>query len=309
MSDNFPEILGQKSLKAKLDFGLQTFAAKEVLPFYLFAGAKGLGKSMVAKAFGRAIYKKDKEYKWIEINCAKFKKAADLFDSPEFQNEIVGQKRVVFADETHNLPFDIVNSFLTIFATDGGPQRTIPHNGLTIDLRDQIFLFGTSEPDKIFAPLRDRFEVVTIAKYSNADLKNILINRFPDITINSDLAEEIVIHTKGTPRSVVEMAKKVNRYCSIKKTKEFSAADWKALLKMDDIKIHGLDSVELNILKILAERGPCSLNELRAVTGLSRMALINNHEINLLKTNFMKINQKREITTFGRKILENFKSI
>lgn len=87
------------------------------------------------------------------------------------------------------------------------------------------------------------------------------------------------------------------------------AADWKTLLKMDDIKIHGLDMVEINILKILAERGPCSLNELRAVTGLSRMALVNNHEINLLKTNFMKINQKREITTFGRKILENFKSI
>ncbi len=309
MANHFPKICGQHALKRKLSFGLDAFFAGEILPSYLFSGAKGGGKNAMAIALAKAIHGWDKEYRCFEINCAKFSKAADFFNSEDFLNKILGKPCVIYLDEAHNLPKDMMNIFLTLFSTDGGEERVIPYNDLVINLRKQIFLFGTSEPDKLFAPLKDRLKTAVLAPCKAEEIQEIVAQRFPEIKYEEGLLSEIASHTRGTPRSAVEMAKDIRSYCTIKKIIHFSAKDWKKFCTINDAKIHGLDNVELDILKTLVERGPCSLNELRAITGLSRTALINNHEIKLLQNNLMRVDGKRQVTNFGRKIVDKFKLI
>lgn len=307
MNDPFPSILGQKKLKSRLSFGLQSYISGGILPFYLFNGGKGAGKNLAAKALGKAIHKHDNGFKWCEINCAKFKKASDFFDSDEFQNNILRSKVVCFFDESHNLPRDLMNIFLTIFSTDNGAIVTSPYGGYELNLREQIFLFGTSEPDKMFAPLLDRLKDASIAPCSREEIQMIIRERFSDIQYEDGLLEEIAAHTRMTPRSAVDMAKDVDRYCKIKGTKTFSRNDWIALAEVTDTQIHGIDSVEMNILRILKSHGPCSLNELRAKTGISRTAISGKHEVNLLKNNLMRIDGKRQITAYGIKVIDAVK--
>jgi DeoR/GlpR family transcriptional regulator of sugar metabolism len=57
--------------------------------------------------------------------------------------------------------------------------------------------------------------------------------------------------------------------------------------------------VEIEILKILKERGSCSLQMLSAITGMSRTAIQREAELYLLKRGLMKINGQREISGKG----------
>lgn len=305
MTNHFPKILGQDDLKKQLSFGVECFKAGHLLPTYLFVGGKGSGKSLAAKSLGSAINKIDNEYKWCELNCAIFKKASDFFASAVFLEQILDKKVAVFMDEAHNLPKDMQNIFLTLFQTDGGEKRTIELNGapLTINLRENIFIFGTSEPDAVFAPLKDRFERAALAPCTHAEIQKIIAAKHP-VTFDKGLLDSIASYTRGTPRSAVQMADKIFKFLSISKKNHLTEKDWQAFCKMTNSRIYGLDKIELQILEILASRGPCSLNELRAATNISRQALINEHEIPLTNRNLMRVNVKREITNNGRKVLE-----
>lgn len=306
---DFPKILGQEDLKKQLSFGVECFKAGHVLPNYLFIGGKGSGKSLAAKSLGQAIHKADKEYKWCELNCATFKKANDFFGSQTFAEQISGKRVVIFCDESHNLPSDMQNIFLTLFQTDGPVERTIEINGqpLTINLRENIFIFGTSEPDKMFAPLKDRFERATLAPCTHEEIQKIISARHA-ITYEKGLLDTIASFTRGTPRSAVQLADKVQKFLSISSKTHLTEKDWRAFREMTNTRLYGIDKVEIQILETLANRGPCSLNELRAVTNISRQALINDHEIPLTNRNLMRVDGKRQITINGRKFLDSIGS-
>lgn len=305
----FPKILGQKDLKQQLSFGVECFKAGHPLPNYLFIGGKGSGKSLAAKSLGAAISKIDKEYKWCELNCAIFKKASDFFGSQVFAEQISGKRVILFCDESHNLPSDLQNIFLTLFQTDGPVERQIEVGGqtLTINLRENIFIFGTSEPDKMFPPLKDRFERAALAPCTHEEIQEIISARHK-ISYDEGLLNTIASFSRGTPRSAVQLADKINRFLSIGGKTHLTESDWQTFCKMTNTRLYGLDKVEIQILETLANRGPCSLNELRAVTNISRQALINDHEIPLTNRNLMRVDGKRQITNNGRKFLESIKS-
>jgi Holliday junction resolvasome RuvABC ATP-dependent DNA helicase subunit len=67
---------------------------------------------------------------------------------------------------------------------------------------------------------------------------------------------------------------------------------------------YGINNTELQVMRILKDRGACTLQMLSAVTGMSRTALQKDSEVFLLKNGFMRIDGKREITGKGIKALE-----
>ena len=71
------------------------------------------------------------------------------------------------------------------------------------------------------------------------------------------------------------------------------------------IKHLGTDSSTEQILEILADRGSCKLQTLSAVTGLSPTSLRRDHEIYLLRKNFIQIDGERKITNFGKKLVQS----
>ena len=59
------ELVGQKQLKTRLQFYTDSKKATGVIPFLMFNGAKGLGKTEFAKQFAKTLGKP-----LIEINCS-----------------------------------------------------------------------------------------------------------------------------------------------------------------------------------------------------------------------------------------------
>ena len=73
-TDMFAGLVGQDTLKSRRNFYLDAKKATGTLPFLLFNGAKGLGKTEFAKAFAKSLGKP-----MIEINCSTIRNAELFF--------------------------------------------------------------------------------------------------------------------------------------------------------------------------------------------------------------------------------------
>jgi Holliday junction resolvasome RuvABC ATP-dependent DNA helicase subunit len=124
------------------------------------------------------------------------------------------------------------------------------------------------------------------------------------IKVAPEILPDISSHLRGNPRSAVKLSGAIEKYCLINNSETFGEKEWAAFKKIEGLYPHGLDSVEVQVLKILKERGECSLNDLRAVTGLSKSALMNNHEVFLMHKGFLCVRGKRQITRKGQEVLK-----
>jgi len=93
-------------------------------------------------------------------------------------------------------------------------------------------------------------------------------------------------------------------YAEVHNKSTFNKADWKELCDLVGIMPFGINNTELQVMRILKERGACTLQMLSAVTGMSRTAIQKDAEIFLLKQGFMRIDGKRELTGEGTKALK-----
>jgi Holliday junction resolvasome RuvABC ATP-dependent DNA helicase subunit len=93
-------------------------------------------------------------------------------------------------------------------------------------------------------------------------------------------------------------------YCESKNSATFFEQDWDDLRNTLGIKPLGLTNIEHQVLQILSERGPSTLQTIAAVTGMSRTAIQKEAELYLLQRGLMKINGTREITRLGTEILK-----
>ena len=86
-----------------------------------------------------------------------------------------------------------------------------------------------------------------------------------------------------------------------------SHGEWAKMKAHFNILPFGLTNIEVQILRALHKRGACSLQMLSAITGMSRQAIQQEAENNLLRKGFMDIDGKRKITSKGTKILQQIK--
>ena len=305
--DYFDGLIGQSALKRKLGFYLDAFKRTSRVPFLMFGGAKGAGKSAFAKAVARNLKNRDGSSRPIlEVNCAVLKNLKSFVESifiPFLSNN---KGITVFLDESQNLPPDLAQALLTICNSDINPVRNLQYNdsNLEFNMESISFLYATTETDRLFPPLKDRFEIVDFEPYTGDDLKKIVsINA--GLTIFEDgILDSIVRCVRGNARSCVKMAENITTYGQKVGRYAFGAKDWKELCYHLNILPHGLTSSEVMILNVLNARGPCSLNGLASVTGLSRSSIINDTERHLLLNNYIRIEGKRHITSEGQKVLK-----
>ncbi len=311
MNDSFKNLVGQSSIRNRLNFALQAQKSGRMIPPFLFVGSHGSGKSQFCRELAKNLKdpSTNKIKNYIEINCGTIKSASSFIDRV-FQPLIFDRSCSVLLDEIHELPPKLTTMFLSVFNTEKTPVRRVMWDDIELefDLMRQTFMFATTEPDKIFRPLASRFERLAIAPYSIEELSKIISLNCEGIDFKDDTLIQMAESLKGTPRDAFKMAEKVKDYLSIKNQNTFNQKDFAALCKFADIKAHGLDAVEIQILRALVENGNMSLNEISSITNLSRTALMNEHERHLLRKRFMRIDGKRSITSLGRKVLENFKT-
>ena len=299
MNKSFAHIVGQEHIKRQLSFYLDAYKANGSLPFLIFNGQRGIGKTEFARAVGAACKKT-----FYEINSSSVKNEKQFFE--QMMPQIQDTECVLFWDECHELPRKLIAAFLSILNTEKKNVVTYTYQDVeyVFDFSKMSFIFATTEMDRLFAPFKDRLTVVDFVPYSNSEVKDIIKKRVPDVKFAAGALDEIATTIRGNARSAVKRAKEIEMYCEAKNNPDFSLEDWKELCHKANINKRGLSNTEIQILSALKERGPLTLTMLSAITGLSIQALRKDAELHLLKMNLMRIENTRQITSQGLRLLE-----
>lgn len=201
-------------------------------------------------------------------------------------------------------------AFLSITNTERTPFKEFNWREYTFqfDFTKISMIFATTELDKLFPPLKDRLTILDFKPYKSNEIAEIISSRLRDVEFDSGLVEEIAETTRGNARSAVKRAKEIETYCETNNSNLFSKSSWNDLRQILGIKPLGLSNTEIQVLQILKERGPSTLQTIAAVTGMSRTAIQRDAELYLLQRGLMKINGTREITRAGSEVLEEVES-
>ena len=303
--DIFDGLIGQDNVKKKLSFYLKAFNKTSICPFLNFVGAKGLGKTEFAKSFARNLTNEDGSKRpFIEINCSTIKNNEAFFEQI-FLPVIANNEVTILLDEAHALPKDLTNAFLTIFNTESSHVKDFhwEEQVFTFNFKKQTFLFATTESDKLFPPLKDRLTTIDFEPYKYSELGKILHSKIPDVKFEDDALEKLSKTTRGNARNAVMRAKEIMLFCEAENSPNFTNESYEKFCETLGILPHGITCTEKQLLQILAERGACTLSMLSASTGLSTTSIRADHELYLLRKNFMQIDGKRKITSHGKKLL------
>jgi Holliday junction resolvasome RuvABC ATP-dependent DNA helicase subunit len=295
----FDNLIGQHSLKSRLNFYLEAHAATGLTPFLMFNGAKGLGKTEFAKEFAKSLKKP-----LLEINCATIKNNQQFFEQV-FMPVIMDNEITILFDEAHNLPKELQQVFLTVFNIESARRKQVSWRESTFEFNfeKQTYIFATTELDKIFPPLKDRFTVVDFKPYSEIELGSIIQKRLDWVEFEDGLVAEIAETVRGNARDAVKRTKEIEMYCEAKNSAKFTRTAWNELRGLVGINVHGLNNTEMEVLSILKERGDCTLGMLSAATGMSRTAIQRDIETYLLRKALIKIEGTRKITNAGIRVL------
>ena len=305
--DIFDGLIGQDNVKKKLSFYLKAFNKTSICPFLNFVGAKGLGKTEFAKSFARNLTNNDGSPRpFIEINCSTIKNNEAFFEQI-FLPVIANNEVTILLDEAHALPKDLTNAFLTIFNTESSHVKDFnwEEQVFTFNFKKQTFLFATTESDKLFPPLKDRLTTIDFEPYEYSELGEILQTKVPDVNFTPDALYQIAKTTRGNARNAVMRAKEIMLFCEAENSPTFNGDSFEKFCDTLGILPHGITCTEKQLLQILAERGASTLSMLSASTGLSTSSIRADHELYLLRKNFMQIDGKRKITPDGKKVLES----
>lgn len=307
MNDYFPHLIGQDNVKKKLNFYLKAYHATNVCPFLNLVGAKGLGKTLFAKEFAKNLNNKDGSKRpFLELNCSTIKNNTQFFEQI-FIPIIMNNEITILFDEAHALPKDLTMAFLTIFNTEKTNTKEFVYDDQTFvfDFTKQTFIFATTESDKLFPPLKDRLSTVDFEQYSSDNLSDIIKLNCDGINFTKDALDALSLTVRGNARNAVMRSKEIVLYCESENKNTFDLDDYAKLTDLLGILPHGITCTEKQILEILADRGSCKLQTLSAVTGLSPTSLRRDHEIYLLRKNFIQIDGERKITNFGKNLIQS----
>jgi Holliday junction resolvasome RuvABC ATP-dependent DNA helicase subunit len=303
----FEELVGQVEVKRKLAFYASAYATSRTVPFLNFIGARGLGKTNFVRSFSKTLLNsKGQKKPLLEINSSSIKTSGQFFEQI-FVDHVQDKEVILFFDECHCLPENLIFALLTILNTEKTHVKEYNHgsNTYTFDFTKINILFATTESDKLFLPFRDRLTTIEFADYSTEELEQIFVKNLPDIQIEKDALALLADTSRGNPRSCVLRAKDVGLYCKNYNVTNFTLDDANKLIYILGILPHGLNRIEWQILNILRQQGHSSLSALAAKTGLSRTAIQKDHELFLIKKNLIHIDGLRMITTNGVKVLNS----
>jgi Holliday junction resolvasome RuvABC ATP-dependent DNA helicase subunit len=307
MNNYFSHLIGQDNVKKKLNFYLKAYHATSVCPFLNLVGAKGLGKTLFAKEFAKNLNNKNGSKRpFLELNCSTIKNNAQFFEQI-FIPLIMNNEITILFDEAHALPKDLTMAFLTIFNTEKTNTKEFVYDEqtFTFDFTKQTFIFATTESDKLFPPLKDRLSTVDFEQYSSNDLSEIIKINCDGISFTKEALDALSLTVRGNARNAVMRSKEIVLYCESENQNTFDKQDYNKLTDLLGILPHGITCTEKQILEILSDRGSCKLQTLSAVTGLSPTSLRRDHEVYLLRKNFIQIDGERKITNFGKNLIQS----
>ena len=290
--------VGQEKVKNNLAIFMRAAQLRgEPLDHVLLYGPPGLGKTTLAHIIAAEMGVQIKVTSGPSIE-----KSGDLAAILTNLNE----GDVLFIDEIHRLNHNVeeilypaMEDFSLDFIIGKGPSA----RSVQIPLKRFTLVGATTRAGMLSSPLRDRFGVICrLEMYSVEELAEI-VKRSAN-TLGTDIddgaAIEIAKRSRGTPRIVNRLLKRVRDFSAVMDHSVISLEDAKHALDRLEIDELGLDNIDIRLLESLIDKfggGPVGLDTLAATIGEEANTIEDVYEPYLLQLGFISRTPRGRVAT------------
>jgi Holliday junction DNA helicase RuvB len=297
------EYIGQKRVKENLSLFMEAARQRgDALDHVLLSGPPGLGKTtlahIIAHEMGSNVH---------TVTGPNVEKKGDL--AAILTN--LQPRDVLFIDEIHRLQktieevlYGAMEDFkLDLIIGQGPAART-----LRIDLPKFTLVGATTRSGLLSSPLRDRFGVqLRLDFYPVEELEKIIRRsaKLLNIPIDDSGCNEIAKRSRGTPRIVNRLLKRVRDFAQVHAAKkgvdaEINRDTARAALKLFEVDDRGLDLMDRRYLLSIIEKfdgGPVGIETLSSALGEERDTLEGVYEPYLLQEGFLQRTPRGRMAT------------
>jgi Holliday junction DNA helicase RuvB len=172
-----------------------------------------------------------------------------------------------------------------------------------LDLPPFTLVGATTRAGMLTNPLRDRFGIVArLEFYSESELTRIVTRSagLLKITIEPEGALEIARRSRGTPRIVNRLLRRVRDYAEVRADGAITRVVADDALAMLDVDIAGLDVMDRKLLRTVLDKfdgGPVGIDNLAAAIGEERDTIEDVLEPYLIQQGFLQRTSRGRIAT------------
>ncbi len=189
----FKEVIGQPQVTEAL---LEQIHAGKVGHAYLFAGSRGLGKTSVARIFGKELGVTDKDL--YEIDAASNNSVEDIRSLSEniYTMPFESPYKLYILDEAHMLSKSAWNAFLKTL--EEPPAHA-------------VFIMATTELEKVPETVRSRCQAFQFKKPSREGLAKLVagVAKKESVTLEAGVADLVALLADGSYRDALSVLEKV----------------------------------------------------------------------------------------------------
>lgn len=296
------DVIGQAELVSQLRTHINFSARRDQPPGHaMFVGASGYGKTSLARAIHGELVNRGIDSRLHIVMPA----AMTTTDELARQIAQLQENDVLFLDEVHAFK-TLVQEGLYNAMEDGYIVTSGDRGAQVVSVPPFTLVAGTTDPDKVLAPLQGRFKFVGyFERYAEEDLAE-LVQAYAEkseVKIDDDAALVIAMASWTTPRTAITNLEKVQAYAEELSGMIGAPIDEETArqgLEYNGIDEWGLTARDRHVLRILAvkfEGGPIGLKPFATACGISQRQLEKDIEPRLIDANLIELHGRGRCTT------------